>query len=358
MRELLLWLNLNNLSLNKYPAIERLCGSLEDFFDASIRKDLKKALSPSQYKKMLEDYSIEQAREKISSLLELFNVVTVEDEDYPEKLRFIEDCPRVLYYEGDFSLVKGNLLAMVGARKCTAYASWAVEHIMKELSQYDMTVVSGVALGVDALSHNCAIKNGMKTIGVLGTGIDLEYPSANRKLFCEMRKNHLLLTEFPPGLAGYPQNFPQRNRIISGLSSAVAVIEAKEKSGSLITASAAFEQGRDVFALPGRIDSLYSKGTNSLIYDGACPLLGAKDIIEGVSDFKKLKKRSDSGKSFETKYTPEQKKILERLSEGFAFIDELAESLDLSVSSVGAMLTVLEMQGVVKELSGNRFALV
>lgn len=351
MEELLLWLNINNLPIHLYAQVEDICDDLEDFF--SKKKELKKILSPALYKRTLEEASIEIAKREIEKIkVGDYNIITSLNKDYPKKLKYIENYPRVLYYIGDISFTIGNLLSMVGARKCTDYSKWVISHIMKDLSQYNFTIVSGLALGVDALSHEAAIKSGLKTIGVLGTGIDKEYPSKNRALYKEMKKNHLILTEFPPGTVGAQMNFPQRNRIISGLSSATCVIEAQKRSGSLITARNAFEQGREVFAVPGNINSLYSKGTNDLIADGAFPLLDALDILEGVPDYWDMKK-VEKIEETQIGLSEKEEELIIIIKEKPSSIDEISQLSNKAISEISSILTMLEIKGLISEVGGK-----
>ncbi len=224
---------------------------------------------------------------------ELFNklenlkikTITIFDEDYPpSSLENIYGKPYVLYGKGGEILEEDSLsIGIVGSRKATSYGKWACEKFSKELVKMGVTIVSGLALGIDTVAHKTAIKEGGRTIAVLGNGIDIVYPKNNKELYADIINNGMILTEFPLKTPPLAYNFPQRNRIIAGLSLGIIVIEAKEKSGSLITAHLALDQGKDVFALPGNINSLYSKGTNKLIKDGARPLLDIEDIIEEIS---------------------------------------------------------------------------
>ena len=221
-----------------------------------------------------------ELKNKINSLN--IDIITILDENYPERLKYIYDRPIVLYIMGKYKEEDSLAIAIVGSRKATAYGKWACEKFAKELVNMGITIVSGLALGIDSVAHKSAIEAGGRTIGVLGNGIDVIYPKKNYALYNEVAQNGIVFTEFPIGTQPFNYNFPQRNRIISGLSLGVVVIEAKEKSGSLITAHLALDQGKEVFALPGNINSIYSGGTNRLIKDGARPLLDIDDIIEEI----------------------------------------------------------------------------
>ncbi|WP_078595566.1 DNA-processing protein DprA [Evansella clarkii] len=207
--------------------------------------------------------------------------VTVFDENYPPMLKNIYDPPWVLYYHGNFKHVTaGAALSVVGTRHPSEYAWVEMKSILEPVIKKGVTIVSGLALGIDRMAHELAVAHSGKTAAVLGYGLNYMYPAANKKVFNELKENQLLITEYPPYIKPQKWHFPERNRIISGLSPAVFVVEAKERSGSLITAELAVQQNRDVLALPGRISSPESAGTNRLIQEGAKIILSAEDILE------------------------------------------------------------------------------
>jgi len=200
---------------------------------------------------------------------------------YPPLLKEIYQPPWVLYAKGDLSLLQSKKkLAIVGSRLATTYSTKVMQQLLKELVEEEITIVSGLAHGVDSIAHKLTIDHGGKTIGVIAGGLFHIYPKENRELAGEMMKDHLVLSEYPPLTKPLKWQFPMRNRIISGLSNGTLVVEAKQKSGSLITANFAVNEGRDVFAIPGNIFSPYSVGPNELIQQGAKPVLVANDIIE------------------------------------------------------------------------------
>lgn len=202
------------------------------------------------------------------------------DAHYPEALKEIPDPPLLLFYKGDVTLVQKSSVAVVGARKPTPYGRAACQFLTDQLSNMGFVIVSGLALGIDAIAHQSAIRAGGDTIAVLGCGIDIVYPRSNAALFSQIRQHGLLLSEHPPGTNPLPGLFPERNRIISGLALGTLVVEAAEKSGSLITADCALEQGRDVFAVPGPIFSEMSAGPHNLLKQGAKLVTNAADIVE------------------------------------------------------------------------------
>lgn len=214
------------------------------------------------------------------------NLITIFDKSYPKKLRNIYDPPLVLYAKGNINLLNRLGIAIVGCRLSTNYGNNISTQFSYILSKYNINVISGLARGIDASSHKGAIKANGNTIAVVGSGLDIIYPYENKYLFTEIiEKGGLIISEYVPGTKPISKNFPQRNRIISGISNGVLVVEAKEKSGSLITAEFALEQGREVYAVPGNINSMNSVGTNELIKQGAKMVTSVSEILE---DFLKI----------------------------------------------------------------------
>ena len=207
-----------------------------------------------------------------------FPSISIEEEDYPDELLEIYNPPALLFYQGDLSLLKGKRLAVVGSRQATAYGLAVTKKLMKEIGN-QLIIVSGLAKGIDSAAHLASLKNGGKTIGVIGTGLDMVYPKENQELQEFLGKEHLLLSEYGPGQGARPYHFPERNRIIAGLSNGVLVVEARKKSGSLITCERALEEGRDVLAVPGSILSPESAGCNHLIEEGAYCVTNGQDIL-------------------------------------------------------------------------------
>lgn len=283
------------------------------------------------------------------------NVITILDDKYPQSLMNIYDKPVVIYTKGDYRLDSDIAIGIVGSRKATPYGRWACEKFTKELVNLGVTIVSGLATGIDSIAHKTTVELGGKTIGVLGNGLDKVYPKSNVKIYDDVSKNGLILTEFPIGTEPLSFNFPQRNRIIAGLSSGVVVIEAKEKSGSLITAHHALDQGKEIFSLPGNINSIYSGGTNKLIKDGAKPLLSIEDIVEEIYELKvKLteNKKNDINLS---NLSENESKIMNIIFEGPIHADLISLKSGMDISNVISILTILELKGLVKELSARIF---
>lgn len=336
---------------NYFPDIESAYnGSLKDYLDAGLEEKLAEEFIIFKHKikpdKLLENLK----REKLK-------VLTINDQAYPKLLKQIYDPPFILYYRGRLEALNGFLLAVVGARKYSAYGRQVAEKLVKELSLNNLTIVSGLALGIDALAHAAALEAGGNTIAVLGSGLDRQniYPSQNRYLADKIEtRGGLILSEHPIGTLPLKHHFPQRNRIISGLSSATLVIEAGEKSGALITAFHALEQNREVFAVPGSIYSGSSEGANRLIALGAKLATSAQDIIET------LNLTAAAAYLANKKIIPdtvEEKLILAQLSYEPAHIDELKQLTKLDISIINSTLTVMEMKGLVKNLGGLQYVL-
>jgi len=219
--------------------------------------------------------------EKLAELNDLgMGFVSILSGDYPLSLKNIYNPPLVIFYKGTYSLIHTHCLGIVGSRLSTEYGYGACSHLIPDLVKHHVTIVSGLAKGIDTKSHMEAINNNGPTIGVIGTGINIAYPKENKALQSEISRNHLLLSEYPPHTTPKKHHFPFRNRIIAGISSGVLVVEAKKRSGSLITARQALEEGRDVFCIPGSIFHPTSIGTNELIKEGAKLVTDAEDILE------------------------------------------------------------------------------
>jgi DNA processing protein len=271
------------------------------------------------------------------------------DREYPELLLEIYDPPVILYCRGNIKLFKNPAIAIVGSRKHTYYSRLVLEKIIPPLVDAKISIVSGLALGVDGLAHYLTLENAGKTIGVLGSGIDKIYPTSNSKLVDRMlAENNLVISEFPPGTPPLKQNFPLRNRIISGLSLGTLVVEARYQSGSLITASLANEYGRDVYAVPGNIDSYGSEGTNELIKQGAKLVNSANDILQEIG----ISNSEYSDKIVEAENDIED--IILRTIENQTFsIDKIAKLTNLDIVTLNSSMSILEISGKVEKIESG-----
>jgi DNA processing protein len=282
-------------------------------------------------------------------------VLTWQDERYPPRLREIGQPPPVLYLKGTILPEDGWSVAVVGTRRVTPYGQKVASELAAYLAQNGVTVVSGLARGVDAIAHAASINAGGRTIAVLGNGIDQVYPPENRKLYEQIIAHGGLLSDYAPGTPPESVNFPPRNRIISGLTMATVVVEAGETSGALITATFAAEQGREVFAVPGSIYAVQSKGTNRLILNGAHPLLEMKDILEELNLSQVTEQRTAR---HNLPNDPMEVQLFQALSDEPVYIDDLCTQVGLPVDRVSSTLTMMELKGLVRQIGGMNYIAV
>jgi DNA processing protein len=283
------------------------------------------------------------------------NVLTIKDDLYPENLKTINDPPPVLYFKGNIIEKDKNSISLVGSRKATYYGKMVAENLSKDLALAGLTIISGMARGIDTAAHKGALSVNGRTIAVLGCGIDLIYPPENRRLAKEIEESGALITEFSFYTLPERQNFPRRNRIISGLSLGTVVVEAGEKSGALITADFALEQGREVFAVPGNITSSLSNGTHNLIKQGAKLVNNYRDILEEIPGIvtQEINTKEISAEKFSL--SEEEQIIYKIISNEPLQIDEIIEVSKLSASKVSEILLNLELKDLIKEIEGKKF---
>lgn len=277
-------------------------------------------------------------------------VLTPDMEQYPEALKKIKDFPAKLYYRGDVSLLQKRCAAVVGSRTTNQYGRNMAVSISAVLAEHGVVVVSGMARGIDTCAHRGALDAGGDTIAVLGCGIDVCYPAENRNLKQEIENCGLIISEYPPETEARAYHFPQRNRIISGISEVVTVVQARNRSGALITAELAADQGREVCALPGNIDSQYNLGNNKLIKEGAYPLLGVHDVLD-IMGIDRLDKKSVEKRLSDT----EQKIFSMILEHGEMTVEEICRMLSKPPSYVTGIVAVMEMKGFVFSALGKIF---
>lgn len=281
------------------------------------------------------------------------NILTYLDPDYPQYLKEIAQPPWVIYTIGRKELLQQLSIAMVGTRNPTNYGKIVANKLAKELVESGFVVVSGLARGIDSISHSGAISANGPTIAVLGSGIDVIYPSENKKLYNEIVAKGLIISEYPPNTAPHPGFFPQRNRIISGLAYGTIIVEASMKSGSLITAQFALDQSREVFAVPGPITSKQSLGTNSLIKQGAKLVQTIDDILE---EFPYISLNGGGQKSSLTeKLTDSEALVYELIDYNPIHIDEIYSKLDLNLSEIYEALFSLQLKNMIKQVSGGSY---
>ncbi len=301
----------------------------------------------------------EQAVKKELSSLEKSGgrMITLKDEVYPPRLRDIYDPPALLYLKGELKKEDELAVSIVGSRKTTPYGRWITEKISQTLVRYGVTIVSGMARGVDSVAHWGAISGGGRTLAVLGCGVDVVYPPENRNLFSKIIEQGAVLSEFPMGSPPEGGHFPKRNRIISGLSMGVVVVQAGPDSGSLITANYALEQGREVFAIPGNVGADGSRGTNRLIKDGAKLVESSEDILEEIlPQWRREKERIEEVKPRGPDLSEEEKVLYEMLGETPLHIDAMIRESKFEPGKVPSLLLDLELKGVISQWPGKCFS--
>lgn len=278
-----------------------------------------------------------------------------DEDDYPEPLKNVVDRPPSLFYLGDYSEKDHNAIAIVGSRTSSETGRLFTEKLATELAANGITIISGMARGIDTAAHKGAIKAGKRTIAIFGSSLDIVYPPEGRDLANKIAGNGCIFSEYPPGTKPDPHNFPERNRIISGLSQGVIIIEAAKKSGALSTAAHALSQNREVFAVPGPPNSGYSVGTNNLIKEGARLLTTVSDIF---AELPRLKGRVKVKNLVKTRdLTESEKSILKHLAESPVHIDNLWRKMETPMPDLLQILLALELKGIIKELSGKRYIL-
>lgn len=288
------------------------------------------------------------------------HLLSIFSEDYPHLLRQIFDPPLILYGFGHFECLHQPSIAVVGSRRCSIYGREVTGKLARELAEFGLNIVSGMARGVDAQAHRGALSIGGRTAAVLGSGIDVIYPRENRKLYKEIQESGCVLTEFPIGTFPAPQNFPIRNRIISGLCYGTLIPEAAEFSGSLITARLTLEQDRELWAVPGNITSPSSYGPNYLIKQGAKPILAAQDVIDELP-LHVLElltpKTPDPGERSRAGLSQSEEQLLSMLSPDKAIhFDQLVETTKLAIPALSSALLSLEMRGLIRQNPGRLFS--
>ncbi|GER92428.1 DNA protecting protein DprA [hot springs metagenome] len=337
-------------------------------FEASLNelKDVD-GINESKIKSILNFNSWDAVEKEISNIKSHdVRIIKYIDEEYPESLRYIDDSPIILYVKGSLMKKDKYAVAIVGSRNMTPYGKKITEKIASELAFCGITIVSGMARGIDAVSHESALNANGRSIAVLGSGLDNPYPPENKGLFNKLSEKGCVISEFPMGTPPNRENFPQRNRLISGLSLGVLVVEATARSGSLITASCALEQGKDVFAVPGNITSSNSEGTHELIKKGAKLVQKTEDILEDIAPHLKGIRGSASSllekdisinlKGLEI--NDEEKAICNILDSEPKHVDIISRELKMQPGKVLGILLNLEIKGIVKQSEGKRFYII
>jgi len=293
--------------------------------------------------------------------------ITLSDAEYPKNLRNMHTPPKQLYVNGDLLERDEVAVAIVGSRRASVYGLETAEKFGFELAARGVTVVSGMAIGIDSAAHKGALKAKGRTIAVMGSGHNVIYPPQNKKLYEEIISSGAVVTEYDNDMEALPYHFPARNRIISGLSLGIVVVEAARNSGALITANFAAEQGRTVFAVPGKVSSSTSSGTNELIKDGACLIQSVDDILQELAIVQvgqvggEVKESLDKKISKQTRayiynsLTDDERKVYKNLSDEPMYIDDILEKAGMEHAAVSKVLLNLELKKLISQLPGKQF---
>lgn len=355
---------LHKLGIKEYIKLKMVYDfkSYKGIFDAPQKEYQKYSLNESELEKIVLS---KNNLEEIQNLIEIcktsgIKILDLFDEDYPDLLREIPDPPLVLFARGNTSYLNQPSVAVVGARKCSEYGFNLTRRLARELAEMGIVIVSGMAAGIDEAAHKGALEKGT-TIAVLGTGLDICYPSSNYSIYKKIPENGCMITEYPLGTPPLPFHFPRRNRIICGMSIGVLVTEAKEKSGSLITANLGLQYNRDIYAVPGNIDSPLSTGTNKLIQQGAKLVLNAKDIIDELPMYITMKINNDK-RIFDDKKNIElaqqESIVYDYVSWQPKYFSEIYNEVKLSYDVINIALVKLELMGLIRRLPGERYVRV
>ncbi|HCG76539.1 MAG: DNA-protecting protein DprA [bacterium (Candidatus Ratteibacteria) CG_4_10_14_3_um_filter_41_18] len=332
-------------------------------FNATISELLEIPGISRNVAERIKDFSVARLEKELSLMEEMgLSVITLEDQDYPANLKLIYAPPAVLYIQGEIKAKDRLAIAVVGTRRCSYYGRKTANSLSYELVNRGFTIVSGMARGIDTEVHKGALKAGGRTIAVLGSGLARIYPGENKNLSKEIAQSGAVISEFPLLTSPERGNFPRRNRIISGLSLGLVVIEAPNKSGALITADFALEQGREVFAIPGNVDQPTSSGTLHLIKQGAKLVTQVDDIIEELGALINLlpKKKEEQGKkriSGGLGLKEREQEIYQLLTISPRHIDEIIKESNFPASVALSALMTLELKGLVKQLPGKFYVL-
>ncbi len=276
-------------------------------------------------------------------------VLTWDDPEYPANLRQVDGSPPVLFVRGRIDLIDELAVAVVGTRRASVYGREVAHALASELARNGVTVVSGLALGIDSIAHRSAMDSGGRTLAVLGSGVDQIYPLQNRQLAHEIIANGALISDYPLGTQPEASNFPPRNRIISGLSKAIVIVEAGVRSGALITADFAGEQGRDLYAVPGSILHPSSAGCNELIRQGAMPLLSPSDLLEQLN-VGRLTRQQQARAVIPA--DPQESRLLASLSAEPLHVDEIVRQSGMPFPQASSLLAIMELKGLVRQVGG------
>ena len=353
------WVGLNlvkGIGSVRFKTLLDVFGNPEAAWNASPAALIEAALSQKiveSFQRVRKGVSLDQIWDRIQSLG--VEVRTWDDEGYPRHLKEIDQPPPILYVRGSLIPEDEWSVAIVGTRRVTTYGRQVAEEVATTLAQNGVTIISGLARGVDSIAHKAAINAGGRTLAVLGNGVDIVYPPENRLLTAQIMEHGALVSDYALGTQPDGINFPPRNRIISGLSMAVIIVEAGLTSGALITATFAVEQGRDVFAVPGNINAPQSQGTNRLIRDGAQPLLNPQDVLEALNLTMVTEHRAVR---VALPANPVEASLYQLLTHEPKHVDEIRSQANMPIETVSATLAMMELKGMVRQVGGMNYVAV
>lgn len=358
------WSKRENIGYKETANLLDCYGSIEAVFavDADEINSLE-WLSDSTKVAILEGIDLDKEYKLYEKLINKdVHFVIQEDTNYPKRLLNMYDPPRFLYYLGELPDENLPTIAIIGARACSAYGAQVARTLAKELAMNKIQVISGLAKGVDGYAHRGALEGRGKTFGVIGSGVNICYPRENYQLYHDVEYQGGILSEYPLGSPALAFHFPVRNRIIAGLSDGILVVEAKEKSGTLITVDSGLEQGKDIYALPGKITDQLSIGCNRLIQNGAKLVQSSSDIIDELANRypflkEKDKKSMQESMVFENQVTSEEKLVLMKLSYEPVHFEKLLIDTGLDTVKLMEVVFVLQMKGLIKEISAQYYIL-
>ena len=338
-------------------------GSAEVIYDRFIKHggDFLKPYCSDYGISQLKEHASKQDMHEMLVIMQKLNigVMTQQDDDYPESLRNIQSPPAILFYRGNLSCLRGKCIAVVGSRHASVQGINATKALCADLSRQGVTIVSGLAMGIDAAAHEGCIEGGSPTAAILSCGIDVDYPVENVHLKeCIVDRNGVLLSEYPPGVRANKFVFHARNRLISGLSRALLMMESRIQSGSMLTVHHALDQGREVYAYPGIPGTEWALGAHQLLREGANYFTSAQDVLEDLGWEAECKSTTHQPKAPMTQLSDEQRIVYRLLNQGELSFDQLADKSNLSASSLTVALTMLQMSGLVKALPGKSYSLV
>ena len=352
-----LWLGtIPGIGRKKIKKLREYLGSSKNIYHVSEKDIDRLTFLTEKDKEALKSSRTEQCLEEKERFLKEHSIsfVTQEMEEYPKRLSPLEDAPYLIYYKGRLPREDMPSIAMIGARNSTPYGEAAAREFSWYFSKHGIQIISGMARGIDGASQMSAIKAGGQSFGVLGSGIEVCYPAENITLYQKLKEQGGILSEYAPMTKPSPGYFPLRNRIISGLSDVVLVVEAKERSGSLITVEYALEQGKEVFAIPGRINDVTSKGCNHLIFEGAGMADTPERILEAMG-WKNAKKGEEKQNRTKVRLEKNEMMVYSCLGLVPTGLEKIIGETKLPPSEILQILVQLQMQGIIRELSKNQY---